>query len=316
LRNLLSIFRTTPHDLIYLNSFFDLRFTQQVLLARRLGWLDNRPVVLAPRGEFSEGALQIKRYRKMIFLRTWRAFGFHKIVTWQASSDLELADIHRQMFGGGPVVKAGPIVIAPDLSPPKAAGDANHPLLKRTSGSQLRVCFVSRISRMKNLDYALRVLSGVRVPLTFTIYGPLEDSEYWRECQALIAALPPNITAVYEGTLRHDEVKSAMEQHDVFFLPTRGENFGHVIHQALNAGLLVLISDRTPWRDLEQHCVGWALPLQIQQRFVEILEYLAGWAPSRLTEVSESARRYAIRTSEREETVEANRRLFRHALAR
>jgi hypothetical protein len=62
------IVRSTPHDAIYLNSFFDPRFTQQVLVNHRLGRLAGRPIVLAPRGEFSEGALQLKRFKKGVFI--------------------------------------------------------------------------------------------------------------------------------------------------------------------------------------------------------------------------------------------------------
>lgn len=45
----------TPYDLLYLNSFFDPIFTLRPLLARRMGWTPRKPVVIAPRGEFSAG---------------------------------------------------------------------------------------------------------------------------------------------------------------------------------------------------------------------------------------------------------------------
>src|ERR1035437_5118704 len=46
LRETADIARSTPHHVIYLNSFFDPRFTQQVLINRRLGRLMGRPIVL------------------------------------------------------------------------------------------------------------------------------------------------------------------------------------------------------------------------------------------------------------------------------
>ena len=54
---LAKLINATPHDVLYLNSYFDLLFTIKPLIARRLGWLPALPVVLAPRGEFSPGAL-------------------------------------------------------------------------------------------------------------------------------------------------------------------------------------------------------------------------------------------------------------------
>jgi glycosyltransferase involved in cell wall biosynthesis len=47
-------------------------------------------------------------------------------------------------------------------------------------------------------------------------------------------------------------------------LPSRGENFGHIVPEAWAAGCPVLVSDRTPWRNLAQQGVGWDLPLEPQ----------------------------------------------------
>src|SRR2546426_8034769 len=47
LRAIARIISSTPHDVLYLNSFFDPVFTQVPLWARRLGLLPPKPVVLA-----------------------------------------------------------------------------------------------------------------------------------------------------------------------------------------------------------------------------------------------------------------------------
>ena len=54
-----------------------------------------------------------------------------------------------------------------------------------------------------------------------------------------------------------------MAANDLFFLPTRGENFGHVIAEALSVGTPVLISDQTPWRKLAAVGLGHDLPLAV-----------------------------------------------------
>ncbi len=101
---------------------------------------------------------------------------------------------------------------------------------------------------MKNLDGALRVLQGVAAPIDFHIYGPAEDKAYWNLCEQEMRKLPAHISATYCGPIAHGKVAAVMRSHDVFFLPTRGENFGHVIAEAPARGLprADLQSDRLP----------------------------------------------------------------------
>ena len=46
-------------------------------------------------------------------------------------------------------------------------------------------------------------------------------------------------------------------------------NSGHGIQEALSAGYVALISDQTPWQDLEESGVGAAIPLDQPRRFVD-----------------------------------------------
>ncbi|UUZ68378.1 glycosyltransferase [Polaromonas sp. P2-4] len=218
--------------------------------------------------------MALKRWKKWPYIAALKQFQILERANWQASSEREAADIFRVMKSQSQIVKQHDVRIASDFvegvskdAPPASSWNIhiapNLPgesggtgpagkRVPRLAGQPLRVCFLSRIAPMKNLDYALRVLAQVREPVRFSIYGPQEDVAYWLECQRLIDALPANIAVEVRGSVEHQHVATALTQHDLFFLPTRGENFGHVIHEALRAGMPVLISDQTPWRHLEQ----------------------------------------------------------------
>ena len=58
-----------------------------------------------------------------------------------------------------------------------------------------------------------------------------------------------------------------------------------MILEAWAAGLPVVISDRTPWRDLESQGVGWDLPLDNPQRWIEVLDHLIRLPPEALLEL-------------------------------
>ncbi|NGY82989.1 glycosyltransferase [Bacillus megaterium] len=126
---------------------------------------------------------------------------------------------------------------------------------------------MSRISPKKNLDGALRMLRGVSLPLTFNVYGPIEDLDYWKECQKIIKTLPSNIKVNYKGEINNNKVQDVFKEHDAFFFPTHGENYGHVIVEALLSKCLVILSDQTPWRELEKSGVGWDIPLGEHENF-------------------------------------------------
>lgn len=262
--------RDTPHDILYLNSCFDPRFTVRPLLARRLGRFSKRPVILAPRGEFSAGALRIRAWKKRPYLLLARGLGLYRDVTWQASSEHEAEDIRRAM---GRCARR--IVVASNL--PASLPDVPHGAASQEQhdSGRLRVVFLSRVTPMKNLDFALRVLARVHVPLNLDIYGVIDDEPYWRECRRAIDRLPANITVAYHGPIPHEEVAPKLRNHDLFFLPTRGENYGHVIHEALAAGVPVLISDRTPWRDLDEQGVGFVRSLDDPPAFADAIEQFA-----------------------------------------
>ncbi len=298
----------TPHDAIYLNSFFDPWFTIRVLLNRLLARTRGAPIVIAPRGEFSAGALALGRAKKSLYLGITRMVGLYAGLQWHASTEHEVEEIRRAL---GRVAERR-IRVARDLS--QAAAEERIEWIERSTRSPLRVCFLSRISPMKNLDLCLRVLSRVRVPVDFSVYGPLESTSYWSECQALIAELPGHIQVTHEGEVRPTDVVPTLSRHDLFFFPTRGENFGHVIHEALRAGLPTLISDQTPWRDLATQGVGWVIPLQDVQGYVDAIEEVAGWSPEQSRQCSERARRYAKSLDQDDELVSSNRRLFLDAL--
>lgn len=302
------LMRETPHDVLYLNSLFDPRFTLRPLLARRRAATRGTPIVLAPRGELSPGALHLKRWKKVPFLGLTRAAGLYRDVLWHASTGEE-AQLIRQTFGA-----RAQIAVARDMSA-IAAGSPPSPQADGDSGF-LRVVFLSRISRKKNLDYALRVLARTTCRIHFDIWGPLEDAAYWRECQDLIRTMPENVAVRYRGVASASDVNRVLAGYDLFILPTRGENYGHVIAEALAAGTPVLLSDTTPWRDLRGLGVGWDLPLDDGEgAFLKAVQEVAAMPLDERADWRRRVRQFALEHLGDPRVVEANRRLFLRAIA-
>ena len=288
---------------VYLNSLFDPIFSLVPQMFARLGLFGRCKLIVAPRGELSSGALQLKWAKKRLLLAIARVIGLHKNVRWHASTEMEKVDITDVLFGG----ELPPYMnVACDLVSLSSRG---------VEAPQSRdLVFLSRISRKKNLDYALRVLARCSEALNFHIYGTIEDDLYWKECQHLVAGLPAHVQVFFHGPLRPAEVSQAMSRHGLFFFPTRGENYGHVIAEALSAGLPVLLSDQTPWNDVASNGAGWAFPLGDIDDFVKIVDGFVQMGKQERCAQTEAVRLYAEKRLCTPKHIEDSRRLFNMAL--
>lgn len=291
-RNVLRQVEEVQPDLIYLNSFFDPVFSLPVLFGKWLRKEKMPPLICAPRGELAPGALKLKSLRKQVYLGIFKLAKLHQRICFHATSELEQEQIHAKFPHKGRTELAGNLAATPG-SRSRGQGWA-----EKKAAQRLEIIFISRIHPKKNLDYILTCLERCQFPARFSIYGPIDDAAYWQSCQQQMAQLPHQIEVFYGGPLPHDKVIPTLENADLFFLPTHGENFGHIIHEALQAGCVLLLSDQTPWTDLDQHHVGWDLPLKDPGRFVEALEEVESWDAVRWREHETAVKQYATRTND------------------
>ena len=271
------ILRKMDHSLLYINGIFPRRFSIFPFLFCKMRLVRKVPLLIAPRGEFSPGALRIKAKRKRFFLFLIRLSQFENDVVWQASSELERDDIVRQLSNPTQIELArnlpttlkrsvhDMIVVAQDLHSKRENNMTEGSIDKRRG--TLRIVFISRVSRMKNLDGAIRMLKGLTGNIEFDIYGPIEDRTLWQECLTLVETLGDNIRVKYCGVLPQNEVVGVFSKYHLFLFPTHGENYGHVIAESLTAGCPVLLSDRTSWQGLDREGVGWNIPLDQPENF-------------------------------------------------
>lgn len=253
-------------DMVYLNSLLDRGFSMKAFLAAGRGRAV--PVLLAPRGELSPGALGLKAKRKRLFIALVKATRYYANVNWHASSVAEEERID-QVFA--PV--ASRIFLASNL--PEMPQDS-IPRTGEKKPGVLRIVLAARISPMKNTLAAIRMARQLKGAVELDLWGPLEDKDYWATCQQQMLLCQANVKVRYRGEVAHEKLQALLHGYDVMLLPTLGENFGHSIIEALDAGLPVVISDRTPWRNLAQAGVGADLPLEDEAAFLSVLgKYLA-----------------------------------------
>ena len=281
-KSLQTLIKEVNPDIIYLNSMFSFHFTVLPLYILFIKKIKCK-VIVAPRGMLHKGALQYKTIKKKCFLNTLNLLGVSKDLYFQATDEQERLDIIDTLKVDGS--KVFTVSNFPETGTTSAL-----PLLK--AKNEVNLVFISRVAPKKNLAFLIKCLNDLNSNIALSVYGAIEDY-YWEECLAIIETLPSNIRVVYNGSIKHSEVKQVLQNHHFFVLSTFGENFGHAIFEAFASGRPVIISDQTPWRDLYNKKIGWDLSLDDYGKWLKALRYASNMEQSEYDNWCRNAKEFA-----------------------
>jgi glycosyltransferase involved in cell wall biosynthesis len=231
-----------PHR-IYLNSMFS-NMIKPILAAYQ-----SEKIIIACRGMLSTSALAVKPLRKFLYLWFLRTFGFAKYLNFHATSEQEVKNIKRIFPNAKSINVAGNIPVRIEATLPQAIKASNA----------IQLVFTGRMHPIKNLHILLQALQNVKGQITLNIIATREDEAYLNKCQQLGNELGKDIQVNWLLDLPHHQIKPYLQAAHFFFLLSEVESFGHAIFEALAVGCPVLISDQTPWKNLQEKKAGWDL---------------------------------------------------------
>ena len=270
-------------DLIYINGIYSFYFSILPLYYARKFRKDH---VVAPRGMLSGQTFSSKKNLKKLFFLFSRIMGLYKNARFHATIEKEANDI-TNILGTDP----SKISIAPNL--PRRTLPDKIPLRKKEKGD-LKLISIARIAPEKNIIFAIRMLSGIHDGrIKFSLFGETYNPEYWKECKALIKGLPESTIVEHKGSINSDDIPKVLLNHHFLFMPSKGENFGHSILESMMSGCPVIISDKTPWRDLELETAGWDIPLDKPEEFQKVLNRCLNMSQDEYDRYSEGALKIA-----------------------
>jgi len=240
LRNIKKILSYKLYDLIYINGLFSFKFNILPLIFKKFNSSSNTNAwMIAPRGMLSPNAIKLKSLRKSIFICVANLLRLYKNIFFHASNREEKKNIMNNLK-----ISERKIFIAPNLT---NLSPISFNKIKIKKNGPLKLVFLSRISPMKNLDFLLRSLLKINSFIELTIFGSIEDKDYFHKCLLLKDQLPANIKVSVKDHVKNELVQKTLNKFDLFVLPTLGENFGHVIIESLSSGIPVLVSNKVPW---------------------------------------------------------------------
>lgn len=208
-----------------------------------------KPLIVTSRGMLSEEALEISKLKKQVFWNLLQKTAYADASVWHATSDAEADEIRR--FG-----ITSPIAIIPNGVDIPAA--PTSPDLPNTSGEPKTVLFLSRIHPKKglaNLIEAWATLEHTHPDWRLRIIGPDEAGE--AERIRLLANHHSLQSVTVEDPVFGSKKWDVLSDAEVFVLPTKSENFGIAVAEALAAGTPAIVTKRAPWAGLHHENCGW-----------------------------------------------------------
>lgn len=201
------------------------------------------PYIISTHGMLLPAALQIRRTKKWLAWRAYQRYIIKAATAIHVTSEQEREYLEKYF-------PTANIVLIP-------LGIHNtSPLL---SIRPKRALFLSRIHPIKGVDLLIKAWSSVdTTEWQLVIAGPPEG-EYVDVLRGMISELGLRERVLIRSGAYGLEKQALLADSALFILPSRSENFGLAIGEALEAGLPVITTTTTPWPDLVSWGAGWVV---------------------------------------------------------
>lgn len=230
------------YDIVHVNTIWLWTTHDAVRVAKKHGM----PVVLSLHGMLYPQALQVSRWKKQLALPIFQRNDLRCADVLHATSMAELKSIRD--FGLSQPVVVLPNGIEIDAMPP----------VRQQVNKVRHFGFIGRINRIKNIDTLLgawAALGDKTSMCKLSIIGS-DDEVYENELRQFVNDKHLG-NVVFAGFLSGERLTRAIRELDYLVLPSKSENFGMVVIEALANGIPVIASTGTPWEELNLHRCGW-----------------------------------------------------------
>jgi glycosyltransferase involved in cell wall biosynthesis len=192
-------------------------------------------------------ALRHKGWKKRLAWWLYQKRDLQRAQVLHATSDTELAVFRDAGL-------SQPVAVVPngvDL-PPECESRC-----VRTSGQQRTVLFLGRIHPVKGLLDWVEAWARMRPAGWRAVVAGPDEGGHRAEVEAAVRGHGLERDFKFIGPVSPAERWAMYRSADVFVLPSRSENFGNVVAEALACGVPVITTRATPWPELESHRCGW-----------------------------------------------------------
>ena len=220
-------------DIIHIHGLWHPRFFIFFLIAK----LKNTKVIISPHGMLDPESYAIKAWKKKIALQTYQG-----IVLWGAN--LIIVNSKKEKHNLQKKVKSQNVIII-------SHGIVVKKIKKKRHGNPIHCIYFSKIHPIKNLLQLVQAWSLSKKLRIFklSIFGEIDDINYFNR---ILKIIKNTKNIFFLGKIKKNKILN-LSLYDVFILPSKSENFGLVVLEALNAGLYLILNRSLPWKDLTKN---------------------------------------------------------------
>ena len=249
--------RWSPPDLVHIHGLWQLHHAQ----VARYAFRHRVPIVVSTHGMLEPWALQRSRWIKRIARVSYQDRILARARCLHTTAPEEAVNLRRLGL-------SRPIAVIPlgvEVPSPSRLRRDEARFSGLPAGARVAL-FLSRLHPKKGLDLLLHAWSKARPrsPEWVLAVAGYDAGEYRRELVRLAVELGVEHSVVFTGPVRGEEKESLLGAAELFVLPSRSENFGLVVPEALARGLPVITTTGTPWSGIAERGCGWWVEVGVE----------------------------------------------------
>lgn len=238
-----------PHSLFHIHGLWSPLLHRAVAVARAR----HMPYVISTRGMMAGWALQHKAFKKRIAWLLYQKNDLQKADRIVVSSEFEKAEVMNRL-------PQSAFDVMPNGCHPKPNIPAlTAPLLEK-NGVRWALA-MGRLHPVKGYRELIDAWAAVAPGAwKLAIAGP-DESNHLDTLKSLVSSHGLARQVIFLGTVDDHQKWQLFEQCELFLAPSRTENFGMAIAEALQSGTPVITTTGTPWQMIPQYNCGWWIEL-------------------------------------------------------
>jgi glycosyltransferase involved in cell wall biosynthesis len=232
-------------DVVHVTAVYSWPTLSVALASKRSG----TPYIVSPRGSLASAALEWRSWKKRLFSCAGGLAALQGASGFHATSEQEAVDVKAAVPGAH-------VCVVPNGTD---VPDESELLRLRGAGRDSYTLFLGRLHPHKNPDLLLRAWARVsaKEPSYRLVFAGPDVAGLRAPLRELAGELGCSQRVDFAGPVDGDAKAALLARAKVVVLPSKSENFGNALAEALAHGTPVIATRGTPWSELGPRRCGW-----------------------------------------------------------